>query len=155
VGGSTRVWQARCDCDHSPWLGRGRAQPLGNHRARTQLTPRQEHHEFLAAIATEDIVGPELELGAAHRLFEHDVAGAMAVGVVDAFEKVDVKQDEAVMRALARAARRLALHLAQHGATVRGARQRVVVGPSLELLSSRQELVLQLDDALSSPDAQL
>ena len=70
------------------------AQLLGQDRALLDVGLREQKHEFLAAIAPDHVGRPEVGLDRLGDTPKHDVAGGMAVRVVDGLEMVDVDEGD-------------------------------------------------------------
>ena len=80
------------------------AQPVGERPRPLEVRLRQHDGELLAAVAREHLVATDARLDDARELLQHEVAGEVAVDVVDLLEVVDVEHDERqVARVAARA----------------------------------------------------
>ena len=81
-----------------------RAQLLGQDRALLDVGLGEDQHEFLAAVAADDVARPQVageDLGDAA---QDDVAALVAVGVVDHLEVVDVDEGDPQRAVVARRA---------------------------------------------------
>ncbi len=102
------------------------ADALGHHLAEAGLAGGQDHGEFLAAVARQGVHGPDAAAQRACDRLQDDVAGHVAVGVVDPLEVVDVEHQQQRRLARARDAVDLALEHGPEMPPVRQARERVL-----------------------------
>ena len=79
----------------------GAADVLGDGARHLDLPVRQDHHEFLAAVAAEDVLVAELRIDDLGDLLQAVVAAGVAQLVVDRLEMVDIDEQHRQRRALA------------------------------------------------------
>ena len=68
---------------------------------------RQNHHELIPAVAGKDIATPQHLMDAVGHLDEKDIADGMTVGIVDALEVVEIKDEQGEFVVVAGGALRL------------------------------------------------
>ena len=111
-----------------------RPQPLGGLPSRLQVGLREHEQELLAAVAADDIGGPqggpERHGGGA----QHRVPGEVTVGVVDALEEVEVADDHGQGAVEADRAGQLLAQPLVHGPVVEQPGEAVVAGELLQAL---------------------
>ncbi|MCY1448910.1 hypothetical protein D9M71_656190 [compost metagenome] len=85
----------------------------------------KDHAELVATITPGHVGGPQVLLEHLAQLAQHDVTGHMAVGVIDAFEVVNVDQRDSAALMLTLAALELDFQLILPGAVIEQAGQAV------------------------------
>ncbi len=108
--------------------------PLGRRDRLVLAThPAEEDRELVAALAPDDVFGPDRAGQPLGDLDEDLVAGRVAVGVVDPLEVVEVDEQQPDQPAAPVPSRQRPLEVVAHEHTIREARQRIVEGVVDEL----------------------
>jgi len=89
-----------------PDTGRSRPKFFGPARGRRVVAVGTEQNELLAAVPRDQVARPARLLEKLREVLQHFVTGLVSEGVVDSFEMVDVRDDQA--------ARQVALQMRQH-----------------------------------------
>lgn len=73
----------------------GFANALGSDERASEWCSRQDEEKLLTAIADEHVDFTDLVLRESDDLFENEISGKMSIGIVEAFEEIDVREDDA------------------------------------------------------------
>ena len=114
-------------------LGNNGAEPLGDLDGFARHRLRQDQHELLAAVASEEVGRPDVVDDDVGDLSKHGVTAVVAEGVVDRLEAIDVDERHRERLVVARRALDLGEQHRQQRLAVRDAGEPIVRGPGLEL----------------------
>ena len=107
------------------WRCDERAQLLGQDRAFLDAGLGQDQHEFLAAVPADQVAGPQVRRDRLGDAAQDDVAGGVAVGVVDGLEVVDIDERDRQRALVARRALDFGEQVGEQGLAVDDAGQAV------------------------------
>ncbi len=115
-----------------------RAQLLSSLTRAIQRRVGKNHHEFLASETTDNVFAAKLRLQQMPQRAEDDVARFMAEGIVEAFEMIDIDQQQGNRRVFANGARQFAVERLFHVAAVVKIGQRIADRLRAERLAQLQ-----------------
>src|SRR4051812_20150947 len=119
-----------------------RAHALGHQSGSIHMGAGQNHQEFLAAEAPEDVDAAQPLAGDVRQFLQHRIAGGVAERVVDRLEVVDIEKADGERLAQPLRARALARQRIEHEAAVVAAGQLVADGELLDALERLAQLAV-------------